>query len=87
MLPEKRPRRRSSNERFWHAATREGIEVAAYTFLVEPRSASNGEMWATLVAKFPAEDNAAVSTAAAVACLARATKDEDGEPSPVAPGQ
>ena len=50
--------------------------MAARNLLAEPRSAGTEETWSTLVAKFPPEDHAAVSAAAAAAVLASATEVE-----------
>ena len=50
-----------------------GVKVTARNLVAEPRSAGNEETWNTLVAKFPPEDHAAVSTAAA-SVLASATE-------------
>ena len=52
--------------------------MAARNFLAETRSAGNEETWNILVAKFPSEDHAAVSAAAADAVPASATEGEDG---------
>ena len=60
----------------------EGVKVAARNLLAESRSAGNEESWNTLVAKFPSEDHAAVSTVAAEALLASATEGEDGNAPP-----
>ena len=59
--------------------------MAARSLLVESRSAGNEETWNTLVAKFPPEDHAAVSAAAAAAVPARATEVEDGNAPPWCP--
>ena len=56
------------------------------SLLVQPRSAGNGETWATLVANFPPEDHAAVSVAAATAVLERATGEKKGSAPPWHPG-
>ena len=56
--------------------------MAARNLLAEPRSNGNEETWNTLVSKFPSEDHAAVSAAAAAAVLASATKAEDGNAPP-----
>ena len=55
--------------------------MTARDLLAELRSAGNEEMWNTLVAKFPSEDQAAVSVAADAA-LANATEGEDGNSPP-----
>ena len=52
--------------------------MAARNLLAEPRSNGNEETWNTLVSKFPSEDHAAVSAAAAAAVLASATEVGDG---------
>ena len=54
-----------------------GVTFAARTPLAEPRSAGNHETWATLVAKFPFEDNTVVSAAAAAAVLVSATEEKN----------
>ena len=54
-----------------------GVKVAARTLLAEPRSAGSEETWNVLMAKFPPEDHAAVSAAAATAVVASATEGED----------
>ena len=56
--------------------------MAARALLAEPRSAGSKETWNTLVAKFPSEDHAAVSAAAAAAVLANATEAKDGNAPP-----
>ena len=58
-----------------------GVKMTARDLLAELRSAGNEEMWNTLVAKFPSEDQAAVSVAADAA-LANATEGEDGNSPP-----
>ena len=62
-----------------------GVKVAARNLLAEPRSEGNEETWNTLGSKFPSEDHAAVSAAAADAVLASATKAEDGNAPPWRP--
>ncbi|CAN0598374.1 unnamed protein product, partial [Laminaria digitata] len=57
----------------------------ARNLLAEPRSAENEETWNTLVAKFPPEDRAAVSAAAATAVLASTTEVEGGNAPPWRP--
>ena len=52
--------------------------MAARTLLAQPRSAGKEETWSAVVAKFPSEDHAAVSAAAAAAVLASATEVVDG---------
>ena len=59
-----------------------GVKVAARNLLAEPRSAGNEQTWNTLMAKFPCEDDAAESAAAAEAVLASATEGEDGNAPP-----
>ena len=62
-----------------------GVKVAARNLLAEPRSAGNEQTWNTLMAKFPCEDDAAESAAAAEAVLASATEGEDGNAPPWLP--
>ena len=59
--------------------------MAAHNLLAEPRSAVNEKTWNTLVAKFPSEDHAAVSAAAAEAALMSATEGADGNAPPQRP--
>ena len=59
--------------------------MAARNLLAEPRSAGTEETWSTLVAKFPPEDHAAVSAAAAAAVLASGIEVEDGNAPPWCP--
>ena len=54
--------------------------MAACNLLAEPRSAGNEDAWNTLVTKFPSEEDAAVSAAAA-AMLASDVDVEDGNAS------
>ena len=56
---------------FSHAAR---VKFAAGNLLTGPRSAGNEDTWNRLVAKFPSEDHAAVSTTVADAVLASATE-------------
>ena len=59
--------------------------MAARTLLTEPRPAGNEETWRRLVAKFPSEDHATVSAAAAAAVQTSATDAEDGNALPLPP--
>ena len=59
--------------------------ATARNLLAEPRSTGNGETWDTLMAKFPPENLAAVSAAAAAAVLASGTEVEDGNAPPWRP--
>ena len=86
-MPPKKIRRRRSFERASSSCSHAGgVKVAARNLLAEPQSAGN-ETWNTLVVKFPSEDNAAVSAAAAEAVLASATEGEDENAPPMAPGR
>ena len=56
--------------------------MAARNLLPEPRSEANEKTWNTLVAKFPSEDDATVSTAAAETVLRSATEGGYGNAPP-----
>ena len=61
--------RRAKLERAPSACRHAGcVKISIRTLLAEPRSGDKKETWATLVAKFPTEDNTILSAASA-ACL------------------
>ena len=71
--------RRAKLERAPSACRHAGcVKISIRTLLAEPRSGDKKETWATLVAKFPTEDNTILSAASAAAALASATELEDG---------
>ena len=57
---------------------RGGVTVAARSLLAEPRAPGNEETWERVKAKFPEENQACISEAAAAAVAARPTDQEKG---------
>ena len=86
MPPKKLRRRRSSNGRHWHVGTRGGQRGSTQNVWQshdQRKTRRHRKHW--LVTKFPSEDPAAVSAAAAEAVLASATEREDGNALPPCP--